>query len=283
MMANGNQVGPITRHDQRESRGTRHSQMFKRLRILILLLILLFVALNTYFDRVYSTDWDIPLRVSVFPINGDGSAVTERYIKELAGTDFVSIESFLEAQGQRYGVTLERPVRFSLGAQIRELPPIMEPGAGTLTAIAWSLRTRYWAWRVPEHGNGPKPDVQLFVLYHDPQKSNSLPHSVGLQKGLFGIVNAFADRELEGSNDTVMAHELLHTLGASDKYNLRDNQPLEPLGIAEPQRDPLYPQVFAELMGGRIPISPSEAEMPTSLRQVLIGPATALEIGWTKK
>jgi hypothetical protein len=257
--------------------------MFKRLRIAVLLLILLFVALNTYFDRVYSTDWDIPIRVTVFPINGDGSPVTERYINALPGTDFLPIESFFTEEAQRYGILLERPMQFALGRQIRELPPIIERGAGVLTSVAWSLRTRYWAWRVPEHASGPKPDVQLFVLYHDPGRTSALPHSVGLQKGLFGIVNAFADRELEGSNDTVMAHELLHTLGATDKYNLGDGAPLHPLGFAEPQREPLYPQVFAELMGGRIPLSPSESEMPTSLRQVVIGPVTALEIGWTKK
>jgi hypothetical protein len=257
--------------------------MFKRLRILVLLLILLFVALNTYFDRVYSTDWDIPLRVAVFPINGDGSSTAERYIKELAGTDFLSIEAFFTEEGQRYGLTLERPVRFARGAQIRELPPMIEPGANVVTTMLWSLRTRYWAWRVPEHGAGPKPDVQLFVLYHDPAKSSSLPHSVGMQKGLFGIVHAFADRELEGSNDTVMAHELLHTLGATDKYILNSGQPIHPLGFAEPQREPLYPQLFAELMGGRIPFSPSDSEIPESLRQVIVGPATALEVGWAKQ
>ena len=257
--------------------------MFKRLRILILLLILLFVALNTYFDRVYSTDWDIPLRVTVFPINGDGRPATERFITDSAATDFSALEAFFDEEGQRYGLTLEHPVQFKRGAQIRELPPILDQGAGLLTSMFWSLRTRYWAWRVPEHAAGPKPDVQLFVLYHDPAKTSSLPHSVGLQKGLFGIVNAFADRQMVGSNDTVMAHELLHTLGATDKYNLRDSQPIHPQGYAEPQRDPLYPQVFAELMGGRIPVSESESDMPRSLHQVLIGPATALEIGWKKQ
>jgi hypothetical protein len=257
--------------------------MFKRLRILALLLILLFVALNAYFDRVYSTDWDIPLRVAVYPINGDGSAVAERYISALAGTEFLSLESFFATEAARYGVSLEHPVQFAHGKQIRELPPIIEPGAGVVRTIFWSLRTRYWAWRAPEHDAGPDPDVQLFVLFHDPEKSSSLPHSLGLQKGLFGIVNAFADRELEGSNDTVMAHELLHTLGATDKYDLSDNQPLHPLGFAEPQREPLYPQQYAELMGGRIPISPVRTAMPTSLRQVVVGPFTALEIGWTKR
>lgn len=257
--------------------------MFKRLRILVLLLILGFVALNAYFDRVYSTDWDIPLRVMVFPINGDGSAASERHIESLAGTSFAPLETFFTEQAQQYGLTLEGPVRFARGAQIRELPPLLEPGTGMLGSMLWSLRTRYWAWRVPEHGDGPKPDVQLFVLYYDPATSPSLPHSVGLQRGLFGVVNAFADREMEGSNDTVIAHELLHTLGAIDKYAMDTNQPLHPVGFAEPDRTPRYPQRRAELMGGRIPVSESESTTPASLRQVVIGPVTAREIGWTKE
>src|SRR5262245_3417767 len=101
--------------------------MLKRLRILILLLILAFVALNTYFDRVYSTDWDIPLRVTVFPINGDGSATSEQHIQSLAGTSLASIETFFAEQAEQYGVTLEPPVRFARGAPIRELPPLLEP------------------------------------------------------------------------------------------------------------------------------------------------------------
>jgi hypothetical protein len=113
--------------------------------------------------------------------------------------------------------------------------------------------------------------------------SDALPHSIGLQKGLFGIVNAFASREMEGSNDTVIAHELLHTLGAIDKYALNTNQPLHPIGFAEPDRTPLYPQTHAKLMGGRIPLSPSDSSIPVSLRQVVVGPLTASEIGWTKQ
>ena len=256
--------------------------MFKRLRILFLLLILLFVALNAYFDRVYSTDWDIPLRVALYPINGDGSAVSERYIGQL-GTSFAPLESFFQEQAHRYGVTLEEPVRFTRATQIRELPPILEPRANLLSRAWWSLRTRYWAWRVPDHGSGPKPDVQLFILYYDPATSSTLPHSIGVQKGLFGIVNAFADRRMEGSNDTVIAHELLHTLGAIDKYSLNTNQPLHPVGFADPDRVPIYPQTHAELMGGRIPLSPSESDIPASLRQVVIGPLTAREIGWTRE
>lgn len=256
--------------------------MFRKLRIAVLLLVLLFVALNTYFDRVYSTDWDIPLRIAVFPVNGDGSDVAQRYVDALHVDQFTAIESFFTAQAERYGVQMDRPFRFTVAPPLSELPPAIDPGSGPLGAITWSLKTRYWAWRVPVYPPGPAPDIRLFVLYHDPAQSPSLPHSVGIQKGLFAIVNAFADRRMEGSNDTVVAHELLHTLGATDKYDLANNQPLLPDGFADPTREPLYPQAKAELMGGRIPLSPERADIPDSLRQVLVGPATAAEINWKK-
>lgn len=256
--------------------------MWRNIRIAILLLILLFVALNTYFDRVYSTDWDIPLRVAVYPINADGSAKSERFIGQLAADHFIAIESFFDAEAREHGLQMERPVRILMGAPLRELPPSVAPNAGALSIAWWSLKTRHWAWRNAENPNGVPPDIKLFLLYHDPERSPALPHSIGMQKGLLGIVNLFADREMMGSNDTVIAHELLHTLGASDKYDLRTTLPLHPIGYAEPDRQPLHPQQYAELMGGRIPVSSAHSEIPESLRQVLIGPQTAAEIGWTK-
>ena len=140
---------------------------------------------------------------------------------------------------------------------------------------------RFWAWRVD--APGVAPDIKLFVLYHDPAISPAVPHSLGVQKGLFGVVHVFADAGMQGSNDTVMAHELLHTLGATDKYDLRTDQPTQPDGYAEPDRDPLYPQSFAELMGGRIPESSTESSVPESLQQVIVGTKTASEIGWSKR
>jgi hypothetical protein len=256
--------------------------MWRRIRIVVLLLVLLFVALNTYFDRVYSTDWDTPLRVAVYPINGDGSDEAERFIRQRTADDLRTLELFFETEAREYGVGMERPVRLSLLPQIRELPPGIAPGANALSVVWWSLRTRYWAWRVADT-EGIAPDIKLFVLYHDPRRSPALPHSVGMQKGLFGIVHVFADARMMGSNDTVIAHELLHTLGASDKYDLSTTLPRHPDGYAEPDREPLYPQEFAELMGGRIPIDAESAAIPESLQQVVIGPATAAEIGWADR
>ena len=256
--------------------------MWRRLRITVLLLILLFVALNTYFDRVYSTDWDIPLRVTVYPINADDSDVTQHYIARQSSDVFQPIETFLQDEARQYRLQMERPVRLTLAPQLQQSPPALEHDAVILTGVLWSLRMRYWAWRVPQLP-GAAPDIELFVVYHDPAISPTVPHSVGLQKGLFGVVHVFADSSMAGSNDMIIAHELLHTLGATDKYDLRTNQPLLPDGYAEPDRRPLYPQALAELMGGRIPLSAAQSSIPETLQQVIIGPKTAAEIGWGKR
>lgn len=256
--------------------------MWRRLRIIVLLLILLVVALNTYFDRVYSTDWNIPLRVAAYPINADARLATERFMRQLSGDALQGIETFFEEEAKQYGLQMERPIRMTLLSTLAKQPPALDPRAGRLGVLLWSLRMRYWAWRVDDPP-GAAPDIKLFVLFHDPAVSPSVPHSVGLQKGLFGVVHVFADAGMQGSNDAVIAHELLHTLGATDKYDLRSNQPAHPDGFAEPDREPLYPQSFAELMGGRIPVSSAESTTPESLQQVIVGAKTASEIGWSKQ
>jgi hypothetical protein len=255
--------------------------MWRNLRILTLLLILLFVAANTYFDRVYSTDWNIPLRVTVYPINGDGSPVTERFIGQLQTDRFERLETFFDHEAHRWGLQMERPILFKSTPQLNRIPPTLDRDANVFGVLWWSLRMRYWAWQSPDMP-GPAPDIKLFVVYHDPAIAPTLAHSVGMQKGLYGVVNVFADRSMTGSNDVITAHELLHTLGATDKYDPRNSQPLNPNGYADPTRQPLLPQTQAELMGGRIPITSTESEIPESLGQVVIGPLTAAEIRWVK-
>ena len=80
------------------------------------------------------------------------------------------------------------------------------------------------------------------MLYFAPLANRRLAHSVGLQKGLIGVVNAFASAQMEGENSVVIAHELLHTFGAPDKYDLATNRPLFPDGYAEPNANPFHPQ-----------------------------------------
>jgi hypothetical protein len=119
----------------------------------------------------------------------------------------------------------------------------------------------------------------MFVLYHAPNGGKSNLDSLGLEKGLVGIVNAFASQEQSKQNSIVIAHELLHTVGATDKYDMAGN-PLFPHGYAKPERKPLFPQYRAEIMAARIPKSKSASEMATSLESCVIGKKTAREISW---
>jgi hypothetical protein len=256
--------------------------VWKSIRILLLLVILLAVALSTWRDRVVTQSWVDPLWVGIYPLNGDGSDKAQRYIERLAVSEFSGIEEFFAREAHRYGIQLAQPVHIELYPQGSQLPPALEGGAGPLGTAWWSLRMRWFAAqasRVP--GRAPSR-IRIFVLYHDPATLNRVPDSHGLQKGLVGVVHAFAERALVGSNNIVIAHELLHTVGASDKYDLGSGTPLFPLGFADPDRQPLYPQERAEIMAGRRALSAQDAEMPQSLAAVVVGPQTALEIRWRR-
>ena len=251
--------------------------MFKAIRIAILLFILLFVAVGTWLTQSRSTDWNNSLWVKVYPINADNSDTVDRYIATLELEDFMDIEEFLAREVQRYGRTINRPLRMELGTPVRKQPPEIG-GSGVLDVMTWSLKLRWWAWRTAGKQDDITPDVRIFVRYHDPDDAFRLENSVGLQKGMVGIVNARASRRHAGANNVIIAHELMHTLGATDKYELGTGQPLAPEGLAEPDRSPLDPQRWAEIMGGRIAIAENDAVIPKSLRYSIIGPATAREI-----
>lgn len=255
--------------------------MFKAVRISILLFILFFVVVSTLLTQARSTDWNTSLWVKVYPINGDGSDEAAKYIESLRVEDFAAIESFLEREAAKYAEGLSRPVRVELGEPISEQPPELGSESNVLSAMAWSLKMRWWASTITDDQDRIEPDVQIFVRYRKPDEDILLENSRALQKGMVGIVNADASRRSRGVNNVVIAHEFLHTLGATDKYNLLDGQPIGPDGLAEPERKPLFPQRYAEIMGGRIALAADNAIKPKSLKYAVIGPLTASEINLT--
>lgn len=254
--------------------------MFKRIRIAILLYILLFVAVGQFLAAYRTTDWDKSLRVNVYPINASGSVATQQFIDALDRDAFQDAELFLEEQATAYGVSLRQPVRIRLAEQLDEIPPAVPAGSGVLQTMLWSLKMRWYVTKLHWSSDSPTPDVTVLALYHDEADGVLLDRSTALRKGLIAVANLYAVRTERGANKMIVAHELLHTLGATDKYDLATGLPVYPSGFAEPNRAPLYPQARAELMAGRIPLQQSAAEQPKSLRSVMIGPETALEIGW---
>jgi hypothetical protein len=252
---------------------------FRSLRILVLLLILLVVALKTWQDQYRSRRWSDPLYVSIYPIAADDSEVTRRYLNDLDAQLYQPIDRFFSREAERYHLRIAEPFRTRLREALHELPPQRARDDGILATALWSLRLRYWAWRVSGHVHEPE-DIRVFVLYHDPKLTPTVPHSLGLTKGLIGVVYAFAVPDMTGENDVVIAHELLHTLGATDKYDPATNAPRFPDGYGDAEQTPLYPQRIAELMAGRIALAPDRFEQAESLNQVVVGRSTALEILW---
>lgn len=254
---------------------------FRQIRIVALTLVLVFVGLNSWLTRLRSTDWNDPLWVVIYPVNGDDSVAAQRYIDSLDVTAFRPVADFFAAEARRFGLDLSEPVTVKLAPAVAERPPAPSADGGVLSVMLWSLRLRYWAWT---HDNfaGPTPDVQMFVVYYDPERHPVVRHSLGIRKGMIGVVNAFAGRGMAARNNVVIAHEFLHTVGATDKYEAASNLPVFPDGYAEPRREPLYPQIHAEIMGGRIPLSKTRAVMPRSLAFARVGEKTAREIRWLR-
>ncbi|MEM7468202.1 MAG: hypothetical protein AAF387_15120 [Pseudomonadota bacterium] len=256
----------------------RLSSMWKTLRISILLYIALVIGVTSWSTRARHAEWKAPLWVTVYPINGDGSEAADNYIRTLKQTDFHPIESYFIKQADIHSLKVERPVELKLSEPVETAPPEPPNAATGLSVIFWSLHLRWYSWW-ENNFKGPS-DIKVFVLYYDPASTPHLQHSLGLRKGFLGVVHAFADDSYRDQNHVVIAHEMMHTLGASDQYDLTTNYPLFPEGFADPYREPNLPQTKATLMAGRIPIDLETSKMPSSLKQTIISPKAAFEIGW---
>jgi hypothetical protein len=254
--------------------------MWRTLRITILLLILATVIQQTFLDKA-DLDWKDNFYVAVYPVNADASTEVGAYIKTLAREDFEPMAEYFAEEGARYNLGMRRPVEVQLGDIVNEIPPAPPSDGSIFSTIVWSLKFRIFAWQNSPKVN-VKPDIRLYLLYHNPATSPSLSHSTALNKGRIGRVNLFGDKSYAKQNLVILAHELLHTLSATDKYDLETTLPIYPDGFADPDKSPRYPQDFAEIMGGRVPVSETKAEIPKSLAHTLIGEKTAEEIGWVK-
>lgn len=248
--------------------------MSRLTRIAILLVILALVVAMTLGERLWVRGWTRPLEVAIYPIALD--ATSAEYVARLQPGHYQEIESYLVSEGRRWKKSFPLP-HLRLMPPLREPPPLQQP-RGALEALQYSLRLRWYGFRHTPFWKS-LGRVRMYVLYHEPTDNQPLPHSFGLQKGLLGVVHVFASDSQQAQNNIVLAHELLHTLGATDKYDA-SGQPLHPQGYADFHAYPLHPQQQAEIMAGRIPVTADRAVMPRRLADTVIGYATAAEIGW---
>lgn len=250
---------------------------FRRFRILLLLGVLAAALGLNWLEQSMVRGWRAPLDVAVIPINGDGSAQAAETIATLRLGDFADINAFLERETARYGVKQSPAMQLTLLPELHQRPPAPPHDRSVLNSILWSLKLRWWVYRQSGQWLPQLGKIKLFVLYHAPQDGVALDHSLGLQKGLIGVVHAFADPRQTRQNNIVIAHELMHTLGATDKYG-PDGRPLYPQGYADPELPQDMPRHDAEIMAGRFVDGVDRLVMPPSLDQCVIGAMTAHEI-----
>lgn len=131
-------------------------------------------------------------------------------------------------------------------------------------------------------GLGPGPwDARLYLLLERPRAPGAASYAegAGAVGGEVGLVRAWVAGDDATLALSALGHELLHCLGASDKYDPA-GRAREPEGLAEPERAPRHPQRLAEWMVGEVPVAPGRGRLPAGLEELGVGPVTAREIGW---
>ncbi|MGR8932184.1 MAG: hypothetical protein ACU836_16260 [Gammaproteobacteria bacterium] len=252
----------------------------KIIRITILIGIFLGIAFYAQQQKLKSRSWTAPLQLTIYPINAEKRPEIDDYISDLNDGVFAPIDQFMQQQSQSYNLSTARPTKTRLGPTLTSIPPeAPPPDSGYAAVIWWGLKFRYWVFENTSDEVTDVRKIRVFVLYHTASEGKRLPHSLGLDKGLVAIVHAFADLDQDQQNNIVIAHEVLHTVGALDKYDAT-TRPLFPDGFADPDQSPLYPQKRAEIMAGRIPLSETQMRMASSLNECVIGKQTAIEINW---
>ena len=247
-------------------------------RLLILLAVAAAIAVFHFTRDTGPPDWERPLRVVIYPENADSSEQARAHIDALQPDRFQAVQGYMAQQAARYDLEIEKPFVLELAGPITGAPTAPDYQS-FWTYLRWGISLRWWYWTFD--GRQHDADIIVIARYRARESSGTL-HSLGIPAMNLAVANLQAGTDARGLNNVVVAHELLHTVGASDLYDRETGLPEYPEGYADPNRDPLYPQSVAELMAGRIPVAQERAEQATRLEQVVIGTETADEIGWVE-
>lgn len=258
--------------------------LFFRARVTVLLTILLGVLLwasGDYYQRRARTTWQRPLRVALIlverePIEPSTIALLNHRVHEL--------ERRLASEYKRHEGREFTPFLLDVTGPVdaeRAPPNTEEPG--TLGLLRDTCARFFWTRDVDARADITRTgyDARIYLVMRRAERGLAFVEGESEYGGRVGIAQADIDPEMIDFALFVATHELLHTLGASDKYDAA-GRALYPTGFAEPERSPLYPQPGAEIMARNRPLSPGTERPPNTLDELFVGDATAREIGWRK-
>jgi hypothetical protein len=259
---------------------------FFYVRVALLLGVLVVVVAYAFQDvrsRRARKSWDHTLRIAVVVLRKgplDDAAVDA--LRDRAP----ALEAKLESELHRYKPGAPKPFSFTVQGPVDLVKPAPVAGDGVidLASHAWNLHR--WANEVDSRAkiDAAAFDSRIYVTAQPPTGKVHMVEGASEQGGRVGVVSIDLDTQAVVVDFalSVIAHELLHTLDATDKYGA-DGRATIPDGLAEPELSPRIPQRFVEIMTRGRPISSDEERSLDTLDELSIGPATAREIGWSAR
>ncbi len=265
--------------DRQRSAGARN---FYHARVAFLLVVLVGVLLYAARDvsaRRARRDWQRPLQVALVLLERgevDPDA-REAFVERVP-----ALEAALDEEFARYGGRF-RPIRFWLFGPVPEsgAPPRVASTPGWLEPLRFS----YALYRFSRASDAASRvdgafDGKVYVVLSPPKsKKRAFVEGLGQDGGRIAVAHIELSEDSVDFGLFVIAHELLHLLGAADRY-APDGTTLIPDGLGDPDQVPLYPQDGVEVMARARVVEPGVEVPPGDLAELRVGPRTASEIGW---
>ncbi|MFO0669157.1 MAG: hypothetical protein U0235_05925 [Polyangiaceae bacterium] len=255
-----------------------------RVRVTILLAVLIGVityAIRDVRHRRARNDWDHTLEIAlvVLTLGHVDPAATDAL-----RTRAEMLAARLHEERGRYRAGAPRPFAFRVYGPVPIAAPPPEPasdGIGDLARFAWEKHEYLADVDARASIDVGAHDVRVYVVA-TPAKATERAFVEGLSEdgGSVGFVKVELDLTMVDFALSVAAHELFHTLGATDKYDAQGRTKV-PEGLAEPGSRAATAQRYVEIMARGRPVARGREVLLDSLDELAVGPSTAAEIKWS--
>ncbi len=233
-------------------------------------------------ERRARTSWDRALNVALVLVQ-EGPVSPEAI--QGVNDRLLALEQQLSSEMHRYRTAPATAVHIFLRGPVPAPAPFPVLRSSDVLDL---IRFNYELWRFSHAVDAlanVRPssfDSRVYLVVREPASAgHQFVEGLSQSGGRIGAVSVEFDKDMVDFTLFVAVHELLHTLGASDKYTPQ-GAVMVPDGLGEPTLEPRYPQHYAEVMARHVALTATADAPPDSLDQLRIGEATAREIGWLR-
>ena len=165
---------------------------------------------------------------------------------------------------------------------VRVSPPELAGPDDSPFRVAWQSLKYAWYYEdlAEQHGVDADEYGAVIITVYQSSDGDLAAHSRGSERRRLAIAHIDVEDPNPAYAVLTVAHELAHTLGAVDNYDLHSQRSVYPEGFVQPFAEPLYPQRYAELMAVDKPLGPHHDVEIRSMDEVRIGHYTAAQLGW---